>query len=57
MEIKARVNIDLNQREDPQDQATTVQIVVQVTLQRGARHLEKNATIVIKKAIFAVLQV
>ena len=46
---KARINIDLNQKGDPQ---ATVPTVAPVTLLRGARHLERNATIATKKAIF-----
>ena len=46
---KARVDIDLNQKADHQ---ATVPIVVQVTFQKGAKHLVKNATIATRKAIF-----
>ena len=46
---KARVDIDLNQKADHQ---ATVPIVVRVTLQKGAKHLVKNATIATRKAIF-----
>ena len=49
---KARVDIDLNQKGDPQ---ATVPTVAPVTLPRGARHLGRNATIAPKKAIFPVL--
>ena len=46
---KARINIDLNQKADPQ---ATVPTVAPVTLPQDARHLEKNATIATKTAIF-----
>ena len=46
---KARVNIDLNQKAEPQ---VTVPTVAPVNLPRGARHLGRNATIATKKAIF-----
>ena len=46
---KARVNIDLIRKADPQ---AIVPTVAPVTLLRGARHLGKNATIATKKAIF-----
>ena len=48
-EAKARVDIELNQKADHQ---ATVPIVVQVTLQKGAKHLVKNATTATRKAIF-----
>ena len=56
MVAKARVDIGPNLRAGLQDQALA-QIVVQVTLSRGARNSEKNATIVIKRPFFLVLQV
>ena len=40
-EAKARVDIDLNHKADHQ---ATVPIVIRVTLQKGAKHLVKNAT-------------
>ena len=48
-EARARVNIDLNQKADHQ---ATVPILVRVTLQKGAKHLVKNATTTTRKAIF-----
>ena len=48
-EAKAKVDIDLNQKANHQ---ATVPIVVQVTLQEGAKHLVKNATTATRKAIF-----
>ena len=52
--VRARVDIDLNQKADHQ---ATVLIVVRVTLPRGAKHLVKNATIATKRPFFPVLQV